>query len=369
MVLGGSALLVLAAAMIAFVWAWNGPPRIDMLAMWADRSLGEKEAADGEALLERGKNVRGAILRTLGDGPDALAAKPQVIARSTVQGRAGVALDHLSYPLADGDQGVALMGYPDAGKPPRGLVIALHQTTDVGMKEPMGIAGEHDLAYGDALLSSGFAVIAPDAFPAGERAPPAERWLTDAFYKQHPNWSAMGKMLADNEEALTVGIEEYSRRYGSPPTCIGAVGHSLGAHNALFLAAFDERVKATLANSGFERIASDTEPTRWARDRGFIYMPALTRATRGQEPLPWDWEDVLVQIYPRSLMIAQGLEDPGFTNEISVAQTARAVESAYKTGKHAERFEAHLWPGGHAFPRKFQTGAGDWIEAQCRQAG
>lgn len=355
-----------AAAAAIGLWALNGPFRTVALAAWADYALGESEPARGDALLGRRLERREAINAALGEAPAARPGALILVNQEERAGQHGYALSHVRFTLPDGDVGVALVAYP--ARTPLGIAIATHQTTDVGMQEVMGLAGSPDLAYGDALAQAGFMVIAPDTFTTGERVDAAQRWSTAAFYEVHPNWSAMGKMLSDHRAALSVGLDLYTQRYGAEPNCVAAVGHSLGAHNALFLAAFDERVDVVVANGGFERIATDDDAVRWARDGGFIYMPALTQATRGQAPLTWDWEDVLMQIYPRSVLLIQGLSDPIFTHEISVAQAARAAESAYQAGGQGDRFDAALWSGPHAFPASMQQQAVEWTTRQCQTA-
>lgn len=343
---------------------WNGPGRTGLAAIWADRTLGGMEKSGADLLAQR-DGARAAILKSLGEAPQN--TDPAALATSETLQHAGLPIEKASFAGVDNDSLTALIGYPVDRTAPRGIVLALHQTTDTGMHEPMGIAGKADLAFGALLQRAGYMVVAPEAFATGERASPGARWLTAEFYKRYPSWSAMGKMLADNETALSVAIDAYRTRYGAEPACIAAVGHSLGAHNALMLAALDERVDAVVANAGFERIATDDDARRWSRDEGFIYMPALAAATRGKAPLTWDWEDVLIQIFPRSQMIIQGMEDSVFTNEISVAQVSRSVEEAYREGGHADRFESHLWAGGHAFPKRFQDAIPDWIEHACKE--
>jgi len=358
------AIIAAAVGIVSLFIVWNGPGRMGLAAMWADRTLGELEKSGGDLLAHR-EETRAAILKSLGEAPqrnDSVEMSAREIAHP-----AELPVEEVSFSGADDDPLTALIGYPVDRAAPRGIVIALHQTTDMGMREPMGLAGNSDLAFGTLLQRAGYMVVAPEVFATGERAKPGARWLTTEFYQRYPAWSAMGKMLADHEAALSVAMEAYRRRYGAEPFCIAAVGHSLGAHNALLLAAFDKRVDAVVANAGFERIASDTNAIRWSRDSGFIYMPALTAATRGKAPLTWDWEDVLVQIFPRSQMIIQGLEDPIFTNEISVAQASRSVEAVYREGGHADRFESHLWAGGHAFPMRFQGALPDWIDHACKE--
>ena len=43
------------------------------------------------------------------------------------------------------------------------------------------------------------------------------------------------------------------------PGHIGAIGHSLGGHNSLFVAMFDPRVKAVVTSRGFNAFAKDKD--------------------------------------------------------------------------------------------------------------
>ena len=353
-------------ALVGIVAMWNGPHRPTLVAIWADWSLGVREQS-GFDLLARREPAGSAILKSLGDGPH-----PGAVTKIEVKplpSSSMLMIERITYSSSDGDNVAAIIGYPEGQGSPRGLVLALHQTTDCGMLEPMGLCGNPELAFGTLLQQSGYMVVAPEAFATRVALPPSKRWLTTEFYQRHPAWSAMGKMLADNKAALSTGVDAYRRRYGAEPDCIAAVGHSLGAHNALFLAAFDQRVDAVVASAGFERMASDKEAIRWARDEGFVYMPALADAVRGKAPLTWDWEDVLMQVYPRGAKIVQGLADPIFTNEISVAQSARGVQEAYRQGGHAHMFDVHLWPGGHAFPISLQKESAEFIAKACAETG
>lgn len=333
------------------------------MALWADVTLGESDVADPADLAKRRGDVREEIIASLGERPRN--GTPELIRREVRAETPGYRLEHVRYSLSDGDVGVALVALPPTE--PRGIIAALHQTTDAGMLEVMGLGGMPGLAYGDAFARAGYMVIAPEVFTVGERTTPDQNWNTAAFYEAHPNWSAMGKMLSDHEDAVTIAQELFQETYGGPAPCIAAVGHSLGAHNALMLAALDDRIDAVVSNGGFERIVSDNEPTRWSRDGGFIYIPALHDGTRRIAPLPWDWEDVVMQIYPRSAFIVQGLSDAAFTHEISVAQVGQAVESVYRAGGHAERFDTEIWFGGHAFPA--QERAIGWVTEQCQERG
>jgi len=108
----------------------------------------------------------------------------------------------------------------------------------------------------------------------------------------------MGRMLADHQRAIDTVL-----KMGRRPRCIAAVGHSLGGHNALLLAALDPRINIVVSSAGFERIASDLNAERWARASWFVYMPKLRPYMSKPPPrqLPWDFDDVLLAIHPRPM--------------------------------------------------------------------
>ena len=76
----------------------------------------------------------------------------------------------------------------------------------------------------------------------GTRLETAVDWLR----ARHPGVTGMAKMLYDASRAvdLLVAIDEVD------PRRIGAIGHSLGAKEVLYLAAFDERIRAAVSSEG-----------------------------------------------------------------------------------------------------------------------
>ena len=63
---------------------------------------------------------------------------------------------------------------------------------------------------------------------------------------------------------------------------IGVIGHSLGGHNALFTAVFDERLKAIISSCGFTPFHDyyGGKLAGWTSDR---YMPRI-REVYGNDP-------------------------------------------------------------------------------------
>ena len=184
---------------------------------------------------------------------------------------------------------------------------------------------------------------------AGERVDLGQLpYDTSIFDAKHPHWSAMGKMLWDHRRAidylLTLDSVDKNK--------IGAIGHSLGGYNALFLAAFDKRVKVTIASCPYTRIETDPGKERWSRAGGFVHFPRLRPyVVKGStQKLPWDFQQVLALIAPRPLFQSFGLKDEIFPNTISAAQIHQAIAPLYQ-GHHFETLLQTVFvDGGHRFP-------------------
>ncbi|MEC1714817.1 alpha/beta fold hydrolase [Schinkia azotoformans] len=233
---------------------------------------------------------------------------------------------------------------PKGVKYPRPAILALHQTVPQGKLETVGISGTEDMAYGLELVRRGYIVFAPDTITAGERIKQNESpYSTQNFDKTYPQWSAMGKMLWDHQRSLdlleTLEIVNADK--------IGVIGHSLGGYNALFLAAFDNRIKAVVASSAYTRMEHDPGVKRWARDSGFVHFPKLKLKIDNGEPLPWDFEHLLTVISPKPIFQSFGVYDSIFPNTITTSQVHNYVKPLYK---NEEDLNTIIFNGGHNFP-------------------
>jgi len=96
------------------------------------------------------------------------------------------------------------------------------------------------------------------------------------------------------------------------PNRIGVIGHSLGGHNALFLAVFDPRVRVIVSSCGFNVLAKHHggDITAWSRR---YYMPWIeNRYVNDPAKVPFDFTEVLGALSPRPIFInALGPENPG----------------------------------------------------------
>ena len=96
------------------------------------------------------------------------------------------------------------------------------------------------------------------------------------------------------------------------PQRIGVIGHSLGGHNALFLAAFDDRVKVIVTSCGFTSFPKymNGDLSGWSH-KG--YMPRIADQF-GKDPrrMPFDFSDILIALAPRAVFINAPLRDDNF---------------------------------------------------------
>ena len=173
----------------------------------------------------------------------------------------------------------------------------------------------------------------------------------------------MGKMLHDAQRAIDV--LEASADVDAER--IGAIGHSLGAEEAVLLAAFDQRVRACVASCGYATLAAESNRLCWARDEWFSYMPKLRPLLlRGKLP-GWDWDDVIRLIAPRAFFQYTADNDQIFPESRSAHQAALAAGDAWSLYNASERFTARLGAGRHDFPDEQRREAYRWLDRQLRR--
>ena len=149
----------------------------------------------------------------------------------------------------EGEPGILVRGYllkPERIHEPLPGIVALHSTSDNQM---LGIAGVEEgriVAFGYKLAKQGFVVFCPQCYLWHNKGEWNYEQQTTLFTDQHPESKGMAKMLFDAQRAvdILVSLDEVDT------SRIGCMGHSLGAKEALYLGAFDDRVKVIVSNEG-----------------------------------------------------------------------------------------------------------------------
>jgi hypothetical protein len=146
------------------------------------------------------------------------------------------------------------------------------------------------------------------------------------------------------------------------PGRIGVIGHSLGGHNSLFLAAFDERVKVVVTSCGFTEFPAYMrgDLTGWTH-RG--YMPRIA-SEYGKDPrrMPFDFTEVLAAIAPRGVYINAPLGDSNFDVE-GVRACVRAASPVYRLLGKPDRLVVRYPDAGHQFPLNVREEAYQFVDA------
>lgn len=200
----------------------------------------------------------------------------------------------------EGEPGIFVEGYlliPKAAvdsKAKYPAVLAMHPTTNATIDDIAGISGQDTKQFGLALAQRGFIVFCPRCFLWQD-----VNSLNEAVEKhreRHPKTTGMAKMLYDAMRGVDVleSLPQVDR------TRIGAIGHSLGAKEALYLAAFDERIKAAAASEGGIGFRSTNWDASWY----------LGEAIRDPE-FPLNHHQLLGLIAPRPFLILGGESGPG----------------------------------------------------------
>ncbi len=132
-----------------------------------------------------------------------------------------------------------------AEKPHPGVVV-FHSTVNESIHQPAGVKGQAEKAFGLQLAKQGFVTFCPRNYLWPENDRIAAKEEAEKFLARQPQALGMAKMLYDAQVALDI----LAAQPDVDPQRLGAVGHSLGAKETLYLAAFDERVKATVSSDG-----------------------------------------------------------------------------------------------------------------------
>jgi hypothetical protein len=226
---------------------------------------------------------------------------------------------------------------PDSGTGRFPAVLALHPTSHLGK---LVVAGEGPLPnrnYAVELAERGYVVLAPDYPSFGD--------LAD--YNFHTDRYVSGTMAAIVSHRR--GVDFLLKMAIVDSRRIGAIGHSLGGHNAMFLGVFDPRIKAVVSSCGWDpfHFYYDGKIAGWASDR---YMPRI-REVYGLDAnkMPFDFYEVAAAIAPRAFFSCCPLRDSNFSSE-GVKKAEPRIAAVYKLLQADGKFAVEYPEAEHDFP-------------------
>jgi hypothetical protein len=270
----------------------------------------------------------------------------------------------ISYAVEQDERAHAYLGIPLKLEGRVAGIVALHGTYEKGKQQAAGLVDNSDKAYLDHLCRRGYVVIAPEHFVSGHRIPPEGAYDTGRFYAKHPHWTAVGKFTYEHAIAIDVlqSLDQVD------PQRIGALGHSLGGHGTIFLAAYDQRIKAAACNCGASFFRHNSKVESWARNHWYSYFKHLRAGILQGKLPPIDFHEIIALIAPRPFLDLSALNDgnPG-TQRQRVLMLMRIMD-IYQLEKAPQNFAFYVHGRGHSVAHESRQLIYGWLDMYLKPA-
>jgi|694.fasta_scaffold06540_15 pimeloyl-ACP methyl ester carboxylesterase len=266
----------------------------------------------------------------------------------------------ISYAVESDERAQAYLAIPLERKEPGLAVVALHGTYPKGKEQAAGLEPDKTRAHLDHLARRGFVVIAPDHFVAGERIPPEGAYDTTRFHQRHPEWTAVGKFTYEH----SIAVDVLQTLPEVDPQRIGVMGHSLGGQGAIFLAAYDERVRAAACNCAASFFRYNDRVTEWSRDRWYVYFKHIRPGLLEGKLPPIDFHEIMALISPRALLDISAVNDGVEATQRQRVIMNLEVMKAFQFENAAERFAFFVNGKQHSVPDESRELMASWLRSQ-----
>ena len=234
-------------------------------------------------------------------------------------------------------------------------VLCLHPTDNkIGHKVVVGLGGRANRQYAQELAERGFVTLSP-----------AYTMLANYWpdLKKLGHESGTMKAIWDNIRGLdyisTLPFVDTSRGFA-------AIGHSLGGHNSVYTAVFDERIKVVVSSCGLDAYPDyyGGNEKRWHYGQGWCqdrYMAKLANYRGRLEEIPFDFHEMIAALAPRTCFISAPIGDGNFRWQSvdAIAESASMIYNLY--GKPRNLIVDHP-DCGHDFPDAMREKAYGLIE-------
>jgi pimeloyl-ACP methyl ester carboxylesterase len=227
-------------------------------------------------------------------------------------------------------------------------VLCLHQTTKIGKAEPAGLGPQANKHCAKHLAERGYVTLAPDYPNFGE-------YQFDPY--KHGYASATMKGIWNHMRAVDLlqSLPEVD------PDRIGVIGHSLGGHNSMFVAVFDERIKCMVSNCGFCSFPRyfHGNLAGWSHNG---YMPRIRSMYELKpEKMPFDFTEIVAALAPRPFLASAPIHDDNFEVQ-GVKDCIAAASPVYELLGAKEKLSANYPDCAHDFPPEIREVAYAWLD-------
>jgi dienelactone hydrolase len=228
-------------------------------------------------------------------------------------------------------------------------ILCLHPTDNtIGHGVVVGLGKKANRSYANELAERGYVCLAP-SYPLLANYQPDIKKL---------GWeSGTLKAVWDNIRGLDY-LESLPFVDGK---AMATIGHSLGGHNSVFTAVFDDRLKVVVSSCGLDSFLDyyGGDEKNWLPERGWCqtrYMRKLADYKGKLADIPFDFPELIGALAPRHVLIVAPKEDSNF-RAASVDRIAAAARPVFKLYGHADRLRVEHPDGGHDFPNDMREAA------------
>jgi len=322
------------------------PDKANLLVVVADGK--ERPITTAADWVTRRRHILDAMQLVMGPLPDA-AKGPLDVKVVSEEKTEKFVRKHITFAVVDGDRLPAYLLIPTGAKAKLPAVLCLHPThKELGKGVPAGFGPKEDRHYAVHLAERGYVTLAPDYVNSGGYA-------FDPYKAGYASATMKGVV---NHRRCVDFLQSLPEVDGER---IGVLGHSLGGHNAMFVAAFDERLKCVVSNCGFCSFATymKGDLKGWSHDG---YMPRIRTAYDCEpEKMPFDFPEVVAALAPRPFLASAPVKDHNF-DVGGVKDCVRAALPVYDLLGAKEKLAANYPDCDHNFPPEVRKVAYDWLD-------
>ncbi len=214
--------------------------------------------------------------------------------------------------------------------------------------------------YAIELSQRGLITLAVDQFAFGDgNSGRSQAEIIDSFYRQYPDWSLDGIRLYIHQCALGL----LSAHPSVDATRLGCMGHSLGGRASVYLAAFDQRIKASVPSAGIS--PNLTNVFRNPPGKSSLSPRLDAEISRGGVP-PFEYQELLSLIAPRAVLLLEPWND---TCNPMIEPVFRCFEKArfvFQLCGAPENLQILCHGDGHDTSQRVRSYAYAWLEEKLK---
>ncbi len=288
-------------------------------------------------------HVRDRWLKELGPVASRQRPLPKLEVLETEQLPEGITRQRVKYEALPGEFVEAYIVRPTRL---RGLVpgvVVLHSTVNHSIRQPAGLEGSAEKAFGLGVARRGMVAFCPRNYLWPNNDMIQAQQQADHFLEAYPDSLGMARMLYDSLLAVDLLLSQPH----VDPHRIGSVGHSLGAKEVIYLAAFDQRVRATVSSEG----GISKTFSNW--DAPWYLGPQMHDS-------PHDHNELLALVAPRAFLLIGGDSADG-------AVSWPLVEDAltiYRLYRRRPPLGLYNHGQGHAVPPEAEARIYEWLQVE-----